>query len=223
MARVDLPPGVRPGCALLARLDESGFDRLVTQLDVSGDEISAVTLCKKIAKTLQVTQSEARDVWHSLYYIHSAEREFRANVIADVVGALEDEFPNQADKLKSRFKTLQEIEPLAAVQKSMDLLLRNTANYLSARAVTDLRPVFLEVPHDPAAFVLVHELDIEFRDNSRDRAHDSANRRHFFVALDEVDLDDLIAVLKRSKQKAESLKSFLKENGMPFLTTNREF
>lgn len=125
-------------------------------------------------------------------------------------------FGTDSEQLVRRFTELQSIRYIATLWKAVDLLISNERNFLSATVVTDLRPAFLEAIADgPAAYVLMHELQLNYRD-------DASAERQFVVKLDERDIADLVASLDRAKQKAEVLKQFLRKQKLPYLVQSRD-
>jgi hypothetical protein len=120
------------------------------------------------------------------------------------------------DVLRSRLLALQDCKNLLAFSKAANLLVRNERNFASAKTITDLRPAFDEdVDASPLAYVIQHQIEIKFREGI------TGDYKSFFVSADERDIDDLIAVLQRSKDKANSLKRQLEELHLPYLTHNR--
>ncbi|MGA8473558.1 MAG: hypothetical protein WB681_00690 [Candidatus Cybelea sp.] len=219
MARLNLPDTVRDGFKELLSLTGPAFDALVEQLSKADLELSPNSVIKRTAKGLNVSAHRAQHIWFALYFLHSAETVSPAKIVADVVESLGATAGDERAKIQQRAKRLLEIAPLSVLVKSMGLLVRNVNNFTSSRAVTDLRPTFTDVQDKPTTFVLIHELDITYQDNT---AGEESALRHFFVALDDADLDDLISSLKRCKQKADSLKAHLRNSGLSFLATERE-
>lgn len=214
---VEIPPSVAAGLRAIIGLDDETFGTFVNYLNEPNQELSPASVIKRITKSLNVPNTTARQIWHALYFMHSSERVPRRQVIRDVVEALSAQgIPSPT--LSKRITALVEITSVATLMKSLELLVRNVNNYASSRTVADMRPVFMEEGDDPAAFVVVHELEIRYEDTR----NESENLRNFYVAMDEADLEDLIATLQRSLKKAESLKSHLRANRQSFLATNRE-
>ncbi len=82
--------------------------------------------------------------------------------------------------------------------------------YESARVFSDIRPVFGDdVSSDPAAAVVFHNLKIEYVEGTESK--------ELYLALDGEDLDELIGVLSRAKQKEASIQAMLSKQNLPRL------
>lgn len=178
--------------------------------------MTAGAFVETITEAASVTPSEARRIFYAFSTLHELEDE---HLISELVKQLSDEgAPGMTgNHLSSRFSAALHSSRIAAFAKSLSLLTRNERNYHTAKAVTDLRPVFpRDLKGGPVAFAIVHTLQITYSVGAGDEEAD------FFVAMDEPDLDNLLAVLQRSKDKVEAIKAQFASTQMPYLTTNRE-
>jgi hypothetical protein len=138
--------------------------------------------------------------------------EFAADVAAS--GDLELGEPERAD-LRSRLAALLLIPGVTASAKALDLLSEHERLFLTARILTDLRPVFGEGEvATPTAALITHTLKIEY--------HDASGRDALYMALDDGDLEKFIEVLTRAQKKSSSLRSLVATTGMTLLSPTPE-
>jgi hypothetical protein len=86
----------------------------------------------------------------------------------------------------------------------------------SSRILTDVRPVFLasasETPH---AAIIQHTLKLAYH-------VEEGKTSEFYVALDQNDVDFLMYLLARCKQKEKSLRKMLKSTGIKLMASEEE-
>jgi hypothetical protein len=116
----------------------------------------------------------------------------------------------QLETLRRRTADILSIRSIDLVARAQDVLTEHSQTFSTARVVSDLRPVFGDqVSADPAGMVIVHMLNVNYR---------SAGRREtFVVALDEKDIDDLMSVLQRAKDKGTTLQKIVENTGIPYI------
>ena len=81
--------------------------------------------------------------------------------------------------------------------------------FLSAKIMTDARPVFDDEGSKVEAIAIIHMLRIHFERNSK--------HEDFFAALDVGDLRQLKNVIERAEKKAEVLKTTFSSTSIPYL------
>jgi len=132
---------------------------------------------------------------------------------ADAISSSEDLHipePEQAG-FATRLRTLLETRPVVLLGKALDLGTAHDKVFLSARVLTDLRPIFGdEVYFAPEGAVLTHTLRLQFIDSE-------GRTDSFFVALDEEDIESLKTVLARATTKTSTLKQMLTDMGLSYL------
>jgi hypothetical protein len=116
----------------------------------------------------------------------------------------------QLRTLRSRAAEILSIKSLDLLARAQDVLLEHSQTFSTARIVSDLRPVFGDqISSDPAGVVIVHMLNVIYRNAGR--------RETFAVALDEKDIDDLMGVLQRAKDKSATLKRIVENTSIPYI------
>lgn len=112
--------------------------------------------------------------------------------------------------LQQRIIEILSIENLDLIARAHDVLLEHPQTFVSARIVSDIRPVFGDsVDEPPAAAVLVHMLNITY--------YNARRRERFAVALDQKDLDKMIDVLERARAKEKTLRSMIKAQDVSYI------
>jgi hypothetical protein len=136
----------------------------------------------------------------------SAEQ-FAANVAASNDLKLQ---PAERASLRSRLAALLSIPSVAASTKALDLQSEHERLFHSARVLTDLRPVFgNEEITSPTATLITHMLKLEY--------HEESGHEALYVALDDGDIEQLIRVLSRAREKSESLRRLVAASGLTLL------
>jgi hypothetical protein len=221
LASLEIDDATRIGLTILADLSESDFEQLRAAFERTAEEYTYTSAGDIIRNTLRLSPGDADAVFDALYMLNGGQESPRERRAADVVDTLFAPDPTRffaadSEQLVRRFTELQSIRYIAALWKAVELLISNERNFLSATVITDLRPAFLEAIVDgPAAYVLMHELQLKYRD-------DAEAERQFVLKLDERDIADLVASLDRAKQKSEVLKQFLRKQKLPYLVQSRD-
>lgn len=221
MAKLSLTSEGRSGLTYIALLPESSFETLMESLRRPAEDIGGKAYIERIRDALAVDLDQARNVYISLIALQRFGEGPSSISPIDVVDSLSDD-PKitgagiAAGSLLERFNATQLTPAFAAFAKAGELLVQNERNYISARGLTDLRPLFGEdVAAGPVLFVIQHELQIKFKRKDREESEE------FFVAMDERDIDNLIETLSRLKQKTDALAKHLERANVPYLKTNR--
>ncbi|MBA7656344.1 hypothetical protein ES703_64268 [subsurface metagenome] len=108
-------------------------------------------------------------------------------------------------------------ESFGLINKALQLYSEYQNLFLDARILTDLRPIFKSnLKEGPAGGIIVHNLKVIYQSK-----HDSRSQE-IFLALDSADLDTLIKVLERAKEKAENLYNCIDQNIFPCIEYKEE-
>jgi len=106
--------------------------------------------------------------------------------------------------LKNRLAQLLDIDSLRTIVKAVNLLRENTNTFSNARTITDVRPIFdAEVETNSIDCVILNTLKLSYVTNGE--------LQEFFISMDDSDINLLIKVLDRAKNKTNALKSLLKD------------
>lgn len=99
---------------------------------------------------------------------------------------------------------------LSLSAKALDVMTDHQRVFMTARVLTDLRPVFrFDVSEAPAAMVPVHTLKFIYRSEGVPR--------EFYIAMDSRDLESLMETLQRALAKDKSLRSLAESANLGLL------
>ena len=111
---------------------------------------------------------------------------------------LAEEDQEKLGKRLGRFLSFD--KSLGVTSKALDLATESPYIFCHARTVVDVRPIFHSGPDEQPHFsVLTNTLVVRY--------HEGHDTKEFFLALDEEDIDELVAVLERAKMKRETIKA----------------
>ena len=160
--------------------------------------------------------SNLLDAITPLYFLKIRSGKDTSGVVKDVLASIESEIDekeidniNKKKLSKILFELLNHSETELSA-KAIYLLLEQDKVYTSARILTDLRPVFGGAKiSSPKAAVILHTLKLEFSENG--------NESSFHIALDTLDIKNLIEVLTRAKAKELELKTHIEKSGLKYI------
>lgn len=116
------------------------------------------------------------------------------------------------DALGGRIAMLLSTRSIALLGKALDMGTEYDKVMVSARILTDLRPVFgPDVVEAPGGALLTHTLKIEF-------VHDAGDVGNIYVAMNEDDVANLRTLLNRADQKAVTLKGMIAKMGVSYMS-----
>lgn len=209
---------------------EDGFAKLRLLNDEQARELSAAlgevpptmdysamtsALTRKIST---IPQNDTADIVFALLHLSTlqADLDTSASNVAESISQMMEGSNSEKLRLPSeereRFeKFLVELlnsSSLEIAGKARSLQLEDEHVFQDARIVTDIRPVFGATPKDPpGGAVIVHTLKLSYLDDSQ--------FKDFFLAMDARDIRILRDLLERADSKAESLRTILKDAGVP--------
>lgn len=214
MTSITIPEKHRESLVALLTLEDRDFQSVKDALSkisptaaLDGQEFRD----ELINQIKSVDRSEAvkiTDALLSLYGAVSSVIKPKADPISELVEAMRESPDERLRELVTQDETrirscLSELlgsKNLYFGMKAASLVIENEANYIDARIITDIRPIFdATVSSLPQFAVLVHTLRLGYIQGGK--------YRDFRIALDGKDIDDLIEVLQRAREKRKSLKS----------------
>lgn len=209
MARSSIPQPLKAGLRGIATLSEAAFGELLTTLRSVPFEIVQYQVFPEI----EVPGGDL--VLGAVYGLILGRGRPRVPIDEAVEAVVEslasEDFDNALlDTLRRRAEAILNIESLDLVARAHDVLLEHSSTYSSARIVSDIRAVFGDdVATAPQAAVIVHMLNMVY--------HSAGRREAIAVALDERDVDLLIAVLERARAKNNVLKATIEKSGLRYI------
>jgi len=151
-----------------------------------------------------LTTEEARQIVGTLLSLYTARTGMDLAVdsfVADLLAAAQSLHPEDSQPpeiLKTVLKDLLSVRPLSMISKARGLHTEHENTFCTVRILTDLRPVFdVDVKQEPAGFVMAHILKLGY--------HHAGKHTSLHVAMDKVDIDNMMTALQRAKEKAETL------------------
>jgi hypothetical protein len=218
MSALTIPENYRAGLVKLVRLTETQSSELLSALRDAPLKFFRTDLQRWLGERIaSINSGDVGAITRSLWSIALVRS--RADVpLADFLGDLSDaaisakliEEGEERALLVLRVGEALEASSLAIPPKARALMAEGTS-FCRARIVTDIRPVFAsdETVEAPPAAVIVHNLTLNY--------HVGTALRNLTIALDPSDVDELIAMLGRAKQKQERLAAFLANTSVTYL------
>lgn len=211
-----LVPVIEAGSKILDSLPDPVFKNIMGILSQQHARLDAVELMRLLREATGVDADGALVLLQTMLHLVDNERSFdppEAIISARHKAAPENEAARV--RLRERISAVRNCSALLVFSKAAKLLLRNERNFTSARTMTELRPVFGDdVSAPPLAYVIQHILEIKY-------STEAGKYETMYIASDDRDIDDLIAILNHSKEKSMSLRSNLEHHRMSYFTTNR--
>lgn len=121
------------------------------------------------------------------------------------------------EEFSKRVKRLLRIESVITTSLSADLLTEFENLYLSARVLTDIRPVFgSAIEPTPKAAIVIHSLHFHYHFG------DAGEHKDFYLALDNEEIGFLITELQRAQKRAAGIKTLLNEAKVIILSNEKD-
>ena len=155
------------------------------------------------------------DVLYAMYHVREFSELNRNSFLKELVDSVREHAdPPISDEelptIRQRFKELLNIPTLETISKAITLQREGERIFCDVRIISDIRPIFGDdVKSRPVAATIGHALRIDY--------HEGLEHKEFFVSLDEYDLNELEEVVKRAKEKADTLTKLLSDSGIPRL------
>lgn len=225
LAKLRIPERYQPGLSAIRTLDDESVrairaalehpleattdDRQPAEVPRDPDALAVTALRSVPIKGLDFKRIAEALV--GLYGARSTQddpaEEF-ADSVCDAMEALQSEefrLPHvEREQFRQKLITLLGAEIFGIVSKVHDLATEDERRFCSARIMTDLRPVFGATVQDgPRAMVVIHLLKLAYHEGD-------ARHHHFYVALDDKDLQALKKTIERAEAKARTLKAAVK-------------
>lgn len=220
------------------RIPKNRWKALLRLADMSADEVKTLfaalaqvpsqkfgpDLPAQLAEQLQGSGienvSEISDTLFSLFPLIIAASKPVNEVIEQLIGAVRVQAPEDSqiddgriEQLRNNLQKLLRVPSIYIGAKATSVLTDNQSNFLNARVLTDVRPIFELESTDVSGAVILHNLKVTFSSQGEDK--------EFFVALDDEDVETLISTLQRAQQKAATLREFFDVKTLPIITPER--
>lgn len=219
MLPITIPESAHAALQNLINLSASDFKTFLDALTRAEPSLDASGFWRHVAIHLkQVDQAVIQSILHEIFQMDDARSgmdvaEFaEAIAIAAASGGSKTLNLKTGDQeiLKDRIiRIFESKKGLRITMKAAGVLTDQDHSFLSARILTDIRPVFNDKGDSADAAVIVHNLIIHYGIDS--------DHKDFYVALDTSDIQSIREVLDRADEKAKSLQRLLKSSGVTYL------
>ncbi|MBW4547453.1 MAG: hypothetical protein KME25_23880 [Symplocastrum torsivum CPER-KK1] len=211
----------RPGIKKLINLNDEAVDELLDALKCASPSLYTSDLVFSVAS--YVKSIEIKDLTEIIRFLLSlsSQIDHSEDSIEEIVSGIslsiadDEEFSSFSDEEKKRFDKqltnfLEVDSVLNVTSKAVRVVRDHERVFTNSLILTEIRPVFKPNPNEGiAAAAIVHMMKIEYRDIE--------GMKEFFVALDQLDIFQLLEQLERANLKAEAIKAMLKKTEVPFL------
>jgi len=203
------------GLAHLGSLDSESFDQLALFLSNSKAIMSSEDLNQRlIAQFPNLEPTALSSIMRVLRAFTTAMRTRGVSVeqiVDDANRFLSTEPDLEIAPILTRLELLlRKPGGLATASKALGIFVDHPNAFKSARILSDIRPVFSSTePLHLEATTVVHTLKIEYRQDNE--------IKHFYVALDALDLSELERIVIRAKEKQEVLERTLETLAVPYM------
>lgn len=223
MSQLQIPRQYQPGIKKVLDLQDSVFESVIGALKEAVPTLHVENLASQVASKVKgIHADEVTALLESimaLYLFKDANDMETEQIIEDIADVI-DESPDFDDISEDNKKlSVERLSKLLSLEgaikitsKAMTLLYSYQYLFMGARIFTDIRPIFDSgIDRSPTSALVVHTLKIEYQENNE--------KKEFFLALDEFDIQQLQSQLDRAERKTESLKAMLKKAEITYLDT----
>lgn len=216
MAKLRIPSETVEGFVALSSLDDRDFQKLVEIM--AAFDANVIEDAGGLDEALGAQWPEASEQVHKAVWALSAlhigpveagesVEDFVQDLIETLYASPKTRPGRQPDEFRARLEPFLGMDGLRLALRIGNVMYDNERNFVQARILTDIRPVFAtnqsraSEPLEIKQAVIVHYLKMTY---TRSGAHED-----FFVVLDDADVASLIETLERAQKKAESIDTFL--------------
>jgi len=182
-------------------------------------ELTSSRIAQKISSKIKVSVTKLENIIEMFVSLY-AFIESNTIPVSELVNSLKisaEDFGIKAKKsdwiaFQNQLKELikNKDESIGLISKAVELYGEYQNLFIDARTLTDLRPVFKSnIQEDPVGGIIIHNLKIIYRNKN------STRNRQIFIALDNSDLDTLIRILERAKEKSKTLYKCIDQKVFP--------
>lgn len=168
---------------------------------------SVAALEKNLTRVPGVSKAIAESLVGSVLTLENllVSHKYSVSELASAVAEVDELELNDTAKenLATQLSVVLSRPPIRELAKAAELAAESSYHYHTGRFLTDLRPIFGDDPRDPVqAAVVTQTLRLEYYDQYGDPSS-------LFIALNEVDIANLIEAANRALKKSQNLRTFL--------------
>jgi mRNA-degrading endonuclease YafQ of YafQ-DinJ toxin-antitoxin module len=210
MSALTIPEQYERGITNIKNLSDSDTDKVLQALKAAGPEAKSVEIVNSLGPMLkQLSEDDVNklvEAIYSLYFLRAHSEvdidEF-VNDVAEAISESENKElrvseSNELTRLKTKFKALLSVQPISTHSKAHGLRTDFANIFWDAKIITDIRPIWDEDPKlPPDATVITNTLKLEY--------HHIGGHGELYVYLDKEDIEMLMSVLQRARDKIATL------------------
>lgn len=222
MSALTIPKEHERGITVIKSLSDSDVSQISDVLKKSSPARDPTDIVSALRSVLQRYPEDdikkLADAIYSLYFFRSHSDVSVERFVSDLSEAIKESQnkevqttnPDELAILKSKLKSLLTIRPLSVVAKA-HILQRDSANIFSdAKIISDIRPVWDGNVNDPPdGIVITQTLKLEYAD--------AKGPEELYLYMDKDDVELLISVLTRAREKMVTLESLATQSWMKIL------
>jgi hypothetical protein len=220
MSSFILPESAYAAVQALVGLDDLQFDELVKALEETPPVLDSESFVDGVISRVTTFASDvARIVLTELLaMLYSGSRssvsssELAVDLSEAALEANSEKFPFTAEQrkiLESRLSRVFTTRGLRITGKAQYVFFDNDKRYLEARILTDLRPIFDDLPEGIAAATVIHNLRIRYSENGE--------IKDVYFSMSREDLTELTKVIERALIKEASIDQLAQKSSIPKL------
>jgi hypothetical protein len=220
MASLRIPEQYRSGIAKMISLSEESVQELISILEGEPPMLNQEELPDRVTPKIRtIPAADLKETIKALLSLYIIKEDPLADFIEDLSQAMQESpfeelklSEEEYERFKERLYKLLSINSLYLATRAVTLLQARDSYFMDAQVLTDIRPVFgLELNGRPPAAMIIHTLRVE--------VYQGDESKELFIGLDDGDLDTLVEVLGRAKQKSESLQSVLEAAEVTYIAS----
>lgn len=215
MASLKVPSTEFPKLKKIAEMPNERFDAILTAFKQAKPAIAL----GRFVQNLNAPESlddvrEILTILAALFSIKERDSLNAESVATMVAEAAKEEKPAEFSEisgvLRDRLRAMLELDdPIGITAKATDVLTEHQRTFCHARILSDIRPIFAPDFKAPEGAVIVHMLQIGFRENKE--------HKEFYLALDTEDIVRLKKILERAEAKTAMLECFIQKSEMKYI------
>lgn len=222
MSALEIPRKYEHGFVIAKSFSDTDIEQILEVLKAASPANEPSDILPNLRPRLpEVPETDLLEFLEALYSLYL----FRSHSdvpVDEFVGDLSDAIRRSENKdlrttdpeglavLEGRFKSLLTVRPLSTISKAHGLRTDFANIFLDAKVISDIRPVWDgNVKDPPEGVVITQTLKLEYSD--------VRGAEELYLCMEKEDIELLISVLKRAKQKAATLESLTHEGWMRIL------
>jgi hypothetical protein len=208
-----VPESFTPALERIAGMPEENFQNLQAALASAKPTLKIQALIGQVQAALKIEIEDLSNIVQTVSNLSNA-RSSSDTPVEQLARDVSRPFSRKNKSfdptvLERRLTSLLSIESLVFSARAFALQHEYGNLFISARIVSDVRPVLNPAGAEPVAAMIVHNLSLKY--------YHAGEYKEMFIALDEADVTKLRKVLDRADAKVASLARFIEKTGVQYL------